>query len=254
MGSDCDRQRFDGPIHEHCRQLRFSFANQRNRSWARSNPSYARNAGVEASRGRKLLFVDADDARAFCYVSAMSAALESHPFVTSRVDSTTLNPDWARDAHGEPWQAEGVRTFFNFLPAAGVNIGVHRQLFDTVGGFSETLAPCEDIAFSWTAFLVADVRIHFVFDAIDPYRHRETHSALFVQSAKWGSGSVRLYRCFRKAGMPPTSLRLAVGEWLSIIGELLHARTPATRARVMVRLGFSVGRLKGSLCEGILFL
>ena len=139
---------------------------------ARANPSYARNAGARAASGSRLLFVDADDAVAPEYVSAMARALDEHPLVTSRVDSASLNAEWVRDAHGPPWQADGVGVFFGFLPAAGINIGVHRDLFERLGGFPEAFSGSEDVAFSWRAQL-AGVPLRFVGDAVYRYRYRD---------------------------------------------------------------------------------
>src|SRR5688572_1047643 len=59
----------------------------------KANASYARNVGVRASSGEKLLFIDADDEVESGYVAAMIRALDSDDFVTSRVDSVTLNPE-----------------------------------------------------------------------------------------------------------------------------------------------------------------
>ena len=75
----------------------------------RHNPSFARNAGARVARGRFLLFVDADDALAAGYVEHMTRALADHELVTSRVDSTSLNPEWvflATASRGKPSQSE----------------------------------------------------------------------------------------------------------------------------------------------------
>jgi glycosyltransferase involved in cell wall biosynthesis len=104
----------------------------------KASPAYASNVGARAARGRKLLFVDADDEVAPGYVTAMATALERHEFVTSRLDHETLNPPWMRAAHGEFWQVEGLDVFFDLLPfASGCALGVSRQVFQSVGGFPE---------------------------------------------------------------------------------------------------------------------
>src|SRR5258705_9776061 len=168
----------------------------------KANASYARNAGVRTASSEKLLFIDADDEVEPQYLAAMSAALDSHDFVTSRVDSLTLNPGWVREAQGPPWQENGVIVFFDFLPAAGVNIGIRRSLYESVGGFPEEFSGSQDIAFSWRVQLFAAKQIHFVPEAIYRYRYRDSLRGLYKQSRNWGFSNTLLYREFRPHGMP----------------------------------------------------
>jgi glycosyltransferase involved in cell wall biosynthesis len=223
------------------------------RAPARSNPSYARNVGVQCSSGRKLMFVDADDELAPGYIAAMSRALETETLVTSRVDSITLNPEWVRGAQGPAWQAEGVDVLYDFMPASGINIGIRRNAYDALGGFSEEFAPCEDVAFSWRA-RIAGVDLRFVPDAIYRYRYRHTLRGLFWQSASWGRASVLLYREFRQAGMPARSLYQSSLEWRVVTLALHCASGKSACAPLIVRLGLCVGRLYGSVRYRVMFL
>jgi glycosyltransferase involved in cell wall biosynthesis len=216
---------------------------------ARANLAHARNVGVRAAEGDKLLFVDADDELGPGYVSAMSRALDCHKLVTSRVDSTTLNAEWVRDAHGPPWQENGIGVFLDFLPAAGANIGIRRALFEQLGGFSDEFNGSEDLAFSWNAQLEAGVELHFVQDAVYRYRYRDTYGGLFRQSVHWGRSHVALYRSFRHAGMPHRTLRASAVEWCDVLWGFM--RSSATRPALVVRLGYCVGRLAGSIRYGV---
>jgi glycosyltransferase involved in cell wall biosynthesis len=211
-----------------------------------ANAAHARNVGVSAASGDKLFFVDADDEIAPGYLQAMSAALERHDFVTSRVDSETLNAAWVRAAHGTPWQAEGVDRFFHFMPGAGINVGVRRALFDAVGGFPEEFSGSQDIAFSWRVQLVG-TPIRFVPEALYRYRYRATLGGLFRQARNWGASNVLLYRQFRPAGMPARSLREAAREWRDVLTGLARARSRTALAPLVVRLGYCVGRAIGSV-------
>jgi len=213
----------------------------------RANPSYARNAGAASSSADNLLFVDADDAVGPGYVKAMDGALSEHPLVTSSVDSGSLNPAWVRGAHGPPWQTEGVAAFFGFLPAAGVNIGIKRTLFESLGGFPEAFSGSEDMAFSWNAQLVAGVAPYFVREAVYRYRYRTTIRELFLQGAHWGRDSVLLYRTFRTKGMPGRPISAVTGDWGSAIAGFVSADDQSARAPFAVRLGLCAGRLRGSL-------
>jgi glycosyltransferase involved in cell wall biosynthesis len=220
---------------------------------ARTNASYARNEGVRHARGDKLMFVDADDQVAPGYLAAMAAALERHRFVTSRVDSRTLNEPWIRDAHGPPWQAEAVTVFFDFLPATGINIGLRRDLFDMIGGFPEDFSGSQDIVFSWRAQQLG-VTIAFIPEALYLYRYRATLRGLFRQCRNWGTSNVLLYRMFRTSGMPPRTMRVAVVEWRDVLREIVRARSRAQLAPLVTRLGYCAGRLAGSFRYRCLYL
>lgn len=219
----------------------------------RRGPSYARNAGVRRASGRKLLFIDADDVIAPGYVAAMSAALDDHEMVTSRVDSTSLNGDWVRDALGVHWQVDGVQVYFSFLPAAGANIGIRREAFDRLQGFPDEFTVSEDIAFSWNAYL-AGVRVHFVRDAVYRYRYRTTQRALFRQAVRWGSDHVLLYRRYRGHGMPERPMGQAFREWRDASLGWFRSRERSQSAPYLVRLGLCVGRMTGTLRYGVLYL
>ncbi|HET9369509.1 MAG TPA: glycosyltransferase [Vicinamibacterales bacterium] len=211
----------------------------------RANPSYARNTGAWAASGDALIFIDADDAVAPNYVEAMSSALTDHAVVTSRVDSTTLNAPWLRDAHGPPWQEQGIASFLGFLPAAGVNIGIRRNLFERVAGFPLEFHGAEDLAFSWLVQIETGETLHFVPDAVYLYRYRNSYRSLFRQSANWGRDHVVLFRRFRDAGMPGRSFAQAGREWLALTAALARARR-GERPALVVRLGYAWGRLLGS--------
>jgi glycosyltransferase involved in cell wall biosynthesis len=219
----------------------------------RRNASYARNLGVQAASGDRLLFLDADDEIAPGYLQAMNAALESHEYVASRVDSSTLNPEWVRAAHGEPWQVDGVAVFFGFMPATGINVGLRRSIFQRAGGFPEQYPGSQDIAFSWKVQL-GGTSIAFVPEAVYRYRHRDTLRGLYRQCVVWGSSNVLLYREFRSSGMPRRSLPASLAEWRAVLGGLLRARGKAEQAPLIVRLGYCVGRLRGSLRYGVRYL
>lgn len=223
-------------------------------AFERRTVSFARNVGVQHARGARVIFIDADDAVDAHYVSAMSAALALAPLVTSRVDSARLNPEWVRDVHGPPWQESGIGVFFEFLPAAGSNIGIQRDLFERLGGFPEEFNASADLAFSWNAQLRGGAEIRFVPEAVYFYRFRHSYSSLLRQSANWGRDTVRLYKRFRADGMPGRSLGVAASDWGRALKVLLPGLTPAARASAMVATGYCLGRLDGSLRYGVRFL
>jgi glycosyltransferase involved in cell wall biosynthesis len=217
--------------------------------------SYARNAGARVARGRKLLFVDADDEIAPGYLAAMAKALDSADFVTSRVDAVTLNQPWNRSAHG-PWLEEGLLYVGpDFLPAGGTNIGISRSVFESIGGYPEdiTFSAAEDMALSWKAQL-SGTRLQFVPDALYRYRHRDTLWSLYRQALVWGTFLPLLHREFRSAGMPGRPPKVVFETWARVGRLLVTARTKADVAKLVVGLGYSLGRLRGSLRYRVLYL
>ena len=132
----------------------------------------------------------------------------------------------------EPYRVEGNKT-------------MGYELFEQLGGFPEEFSGSEDIAFAWKAHL-AGVRVHFVGDAVYFYRHRESLGDLFRQAANWGRDNALLYARFGPQGMPARSWRLTVREWTATLRDVVVARGEVERGQAAVRLGFCVGRFKGS--------
>ena len=219
----------------------------------KANGSYARNEGVKAAAGDKLLFLDADDEIEPDYVRTMAVALDADDYVTSRVDSVTLNAPWVREAQGAPWDGRLI-VFFGFMPATGINIGIRRRLFEASGGFPEEFPASQDIAFSWRAQLNTGVTIRFVPEAVYKYRYRESLWALYRQTVNWGRSNALLFRTFRNEGMPARPVKQALGEWSAVLRSLVSSRSKADLAPVVVRLGYCVGRLRGSVQYCVLFL
>lgn len=220
----------------------------------RSGASYARNVGARQASGRKILFVDADDEVDRDYVATMAAALDDHPLVTSRVDSSSLNPEWVRDAHGPPWQETGLVTFFGFLPGTGSNIGLRRELLEEAGPIPEDFQASEDIAFSWRLQIEKGVTPRFVAEALYRYRYRSSLWGLLRQGRCWGESNVLLFRRFRCAGMPGRSWSMAAEDWWQVVNGLLRARTRKDLAPVAVRAGNCIGRIAGSLRYRTIYL
>jgi len=220
---------------------------------ARRGAAYARNVGARSASGEAFLFLDADDEIAPGYLPAMADALAHNDFVAAYRDSESLNTGWVRlSRHTHPY--EGFRTFFNFLPhAGGTRIGVRRSIFESVGGFDESLLRGEDVDFCWRVQL-AGTPLRLVPEAIARVRFPKSLRRIYKQARLSGKGDALLYRRYRAAGMPGSSIEDGLQEWLSLIQRLPRIRGKSGWAHWVRRLGQRVGRLEGSLRYRVIYL
>jgi glycosyltransferase involved in cell wall biosynthesis len=214
----------------------------------RANQAYARNVGAKAAFADKLVFIDADDEVAPGFLASMFATLEEHDFVASPRDMDSLNPAWIRDAHDVPESAYGAFSPFAF----GSAMGLSRRVFQSVGGCPEEYAACEDMALSFR-LRRAGVALVFLPEPLHRYRFRSSIRGLFNQTRVWGYHEALVYREFREPLVPARSASLARSEWSSALRELIAARSRADLARCAVRLGYSTGRLQGSLRHRVFY-
>jgi hypothetical protein len=90
-------------------------------------------------------------------------------------------------------------------------------------------------------------------EALVRYRFRDSIHGSFRQTRLWGRYQARVYRDFPEI-VPPRGVRLALREWFDLLKALARARHRSDAARCAVRLGYSVGRLGGSVRYRVLYL
>ncbi len=215
----------------------------------RANQAYARNVGAIAACAERLVFVDADDEVAPGFLASMCATLREQDFVASPRDVDTLNPAWTRGAHDVPESAYGAFSPFAF----GSAMGVSRMAFEGVGGCPEKYDVCWDMVLSYR-LRQSGVTLAFLPEPLHRYRFRNSIRGLFSQTRTWGCHEALVYRDFRAPFVPRRPPSLALSEWRVALRELIAARNRADLARCAVRLGYSVGRLHGSVRYGVFYL
>jgi glycosyltransferase involved in cell wall biosynthesis len=214
----------------------------------RRGAAYARNTGALAAEGDALAFCDADDEVAPGWVAAMGKALAEHDFVASRWDTSKLNALWVVRSHRNP-QADGVQKY-SYPPylshAGGSGLGVKRSLHAAIGGFDESFLQLQDTDYCWRVQL-AGTPLHFAPDALVHVRYRDTVRGIYRQAGRYAEYNVLLYVKYRPLGMPHISWGLALREWARVPRYLVRIRCKADLARAAWRLGWRLGRLRGSI-------
>jgi GT2 family glycosyltransferase len=213
-------------------------------------PAYARNVGVREARGTRLLFIDHDDVPGEGYVAAMGDALRQNEFVCGRWEIERLNPEWTRALRPSP-QDEGPIMFnYDFLPyAAGGTLGMQRTLFDTLGGFDETVWSADCTDFCFRAQLQAGAKLVFVREAVMHYRYRHSLREMFSQARQYGRSEVDIYVRYREQGIGRIPLRRSMERWTQFLLHLTRLRYRAGRAWLFTELGNRIGRMERSLAK-----
>jgi glycosyltransferase involved in cell wall biosynthesis len=215
----------------------------------RQGQPHALNVGVQAAKGDRLAFCDADDEIGPGWVAAMGNALSQYDLVAGRLDAEKLNEKWLQQSRQCP-QQQGLQQYDYppFLPhAAGCNFGVKRTIYDAIGAFDDSLPYLHDTDFIWRVQL-GGTPIHFVPDAIVHYRYRDTFSGIYRQAVNYAEYNVILYKRYRSQGMPMLTVRAGIlKKWKRIFKDLFGVRDKTSYARWLWMFGWQIGRLKGSL-------
>lgn len=216
---------------------------------ARKGQPYALNVGARSSNGEFLAFCDADDEVGTDWLPAMGKALSQHDFVACRFEGKKLNSVFVQNVHRDT-QQDGLQEIWYspFLPhAGGGSLGVKRALFDSIGGFDETLPFLHDTDFCFRAQL-AGTNIHFVSDAVAHIRHRATLEGNYRRCRNFAQYNVLLSK--RYNGFNGNALRLwgnYLWVWLRLVGALPRIRNEKARFEWVRCYGQQIGRLRGIL-------
>ncbi len=214
----------------------------------RHNISYSRKCGVERCSGESVVFVDDDDLIGPGFVAAMGEALRRHELVGPAHEHHRLNSSSV--ARFRNFQTENLGEIFGVPMPSGGGFGCRRDLWDRLGGQTESFGYGEeDSDFALRASKLG-VRAEFVPDAVYHVRHRGGFLSSFHQSRRLGIARVRIYRrSGQELGAEPETLRRVVRSWLGLVARVRSLTSDGDRLNWAWQLGRRIGRLQGSVLE-----
>jgi GT2 family glycosyltransferase len=208
-------------------------------TWPRG-PGAARNAGARWSLGSLLVFCDADDVVQPGWLAEMVTALAEHDVVSGVYN---FGPE---DGRSDSVPTPAATEQLGFLPfGLGANLAVHREAFQSVSGFRETLLVGEDIDLCWRLqlagyrFFVAD---HAVVWKREPLEER----LIFRKAWSYGRCGANLYHRYREAGMH-RDVRGATKAWLWLLVNVPRLFVRRIRRQWLRTFAIRAGRLAGSV-------
>lgn len=209
-------------------------------------PAAARNAGVKSSLGSLLVFCDADDVVQPGWLAHMATALTDHDLVSGVYDFAS--PFGRSDRLPTP----AATAQLGFLPfGLGANLAVHREAFQSVSGFQETLLVGEDIDLCWRLQL-AGYGFFVANEAVVWKREPLEEGLIFHKAWSYGRCGVDLYRHYREVGMH-RDLRGAIKAWLWLFVNIPRLIVRRIRKQWLRTFAIRAGRLAGSLTHHVFF-
>lgn len=212
----------------------------------RPGEPYARNVGLEASLGDRILYCDGDDIVAPEWLPAMASALEHSAYATGPIDMHKLNEQWIADVRGTSVTSESL--LFDTVPYAhGCSMGFRRELLERLDGFDENyVAGCDlDIAIrAWKG----DTQLTFVPEAVVHYRLRPSLKSTFNQGRSYGRYRIPVRNQLRGSVDINTARKANVRRlgWLVVHAPKALLSRP-TRARWVWVASQILGEIQGEL-------
>ena len=205
--------------------------------------SVARNEGIKAARGNRILICDADDRVSPTWVASLCSALDDHPLASGPVETSELSGPSAAWVP-IPTRTTGLfRTWEGRTYGIGASMGLRREVWEQVGGFDETYpAGAEEIDFAWRAWDLG-YRFGYVEEALIHYRIRTDLRGVVRQQFNSGRGTATLYSKFRPSEVRPKSTLRRIHHELLLLREFPVRGTGDQRRTWLTVMAFEAGKL-----------
>jgi glycosyltransferase involved in cell wall biosynthesis len=217
--------------------------------------SRARNLGVRSARAPLVLLCDADDVVTSGWISAMAQALRDFELVGGPIEFEELNA--AQLPRPNVTVGPDLPVVFGYPYAISANIGFHRKLFDTIGGFDESFAVpgSEDTDYGWRAHF-AGYSMGAAPSAVVHYRLRATLKAFLRQQYRYAKSHSQVYaKHLRDGHLPKRTLRRQTKAFAGDVYDALRAVPRSTSARawweLLGRVAWVAGTFVGALRYGV---
>jgi len=207
----------------------------------------ARNVGVRAAAGERILLCDADDEVDPGWIEAMTAAFnEGKHLLAGPIDYRRLN-----DAGTRQWRGADSASVYHavgFLPSGhGANVGFTRTVFDQLEGFDESFrGGGDDTDFLWRGQL-AGFKLHEVPGAVVHYRLRPSLGDLWRQSFNYSAAEAQLAQKFSSDGMHRRKATAPLTDLWWLVSRAPFALNRGRRGSWVRRLASFCGRLRGAV-------
>ena len=232
----------------------------------RRGVSYARNLGIEASKGEILVFTDADCIATTGWLRELVQGFESEEVGVVVGETVSYPPKTLAEryrATHKPRQQGHALNYPDSPWFAPSNAAFRRKVFNQIGLFDPQFPRVSSIDFGWRIFQSGNIKLIYRPKAVVFHRHRLTTWDLFKQYQGYGYGQATLLRKYRMelpwgwrrelrayGDLFLTVLALGRAAILSMLGGRETTRFSYLYCDLVRKLGARAGFISGTFRRG----